>query len=392
MLPDEVVPAEALFDRGRPVSVDPAPPEKLKDFADVLRIVPDPYAREVERAYVVMIDFATRCWPAAKRIVDIEPAFEWLMHADIFNPKYRDHIVHQTRVAAIGDLLLRQEVHHGTLLERATEALKDDLKGVTGEPGEFVRLAWWLAALFHDCGQAYEFHNAPYKTLKKVYSVPLASATSCDWSKCHDHVAKVLGGLSGRDIENCRKGRHCFLGAAELLMQLREYEKEIGDGESPEYGDRRRALFRLAARAIIRHHYPAGNREQGEKIEEDEKIRFEENPLGFLLILSDEIDDAKRPRGDPKAKHGVREGKTVCAYVEPPIKHITASTDGSSSPTLTLTVNLRPNARKKRLDGKSPTEWCQAKEEKLKASLRFGPGELFRDVKVEPHPKATATP
>jgi hypothetical protein len=362
---------EPLFDPSLPLPSLPTdwPPS----FEDLRPIVPEPYFTHIYHTCSQMSTFSPIALPLIHEVISTEARFEWMMHADLFNPHYRDHIVHQVRVAAMGDLLLHQVIGEQTLLAQAAAVLGPKLAGVTHYPPQFLRLAWWLAALFHDCGYPYQFHCDYFQRLHKVYRVPLGNPAATDWSSCHRGLAKLVGSLAEKDTRNCEQGRHAFISAAELANEALAYEQEAGKGEEKQYRQRRRTLFSLVVKAILRHHgtIPVG---------------FGKNPLGFLLILSDEIHEAERPVAllstEPPARPG-DPGRTVITYRPNEIAAAEARLPDppGPAPTLQLIYHCRPGATHVR--GKPRDQWAANKEKTLKDTLRLGPGEILGDLCVE---------
>jgi hypothetical protein len=365
---------EPFFDPALPLplSPSPVPPPGFPSFTDLFRIVPEPYARLIEAAYVQMSDFAADWCPPVQGVVHAEPFFEWMMHADVFKPAYRDHIVHQLNVAAIGDLLLHQRLGGTTLLARAAAELAPVLDGVTADPEAFVRLAWWLAALFHDCGYPYQFHHDYYRHLARVYNLPLASPTDASWHACHRHLAELAGGLSAADLDACEQGYHSFFGAAELANEEQRYRLGPGRGEDPGIRKRRQSLFALAARAILRHHSRA-------------RISFAAEPLGYLLVLSDELHEARRPLGLTEtlpARPGAGGGRTIVSYSYGDLLAARVYDRGPRCGPKRLHLSFRCRRHTTTIRGTPILAWERRKRKALARSLAFGDDQLFRDLTV----------
>ena len=367
--------AGRLFDPSRPLPLPGPPPRGFPSFRDLFATLPQPYAGAVYRAHAQMSGFACAGWPLVSGLVDAQPFFEWQMHTDLFKPWYRDHIVHQVRVAAIGDLLLDQRVGGRTILSRAVEAIaqrptRPRLGDVTSHSEDFVRLAWWLGALFHDSMYQYEYHEGQYRNLQTVCQLPLANPTQTSWFQAHNALAGLVRHLTRQDLLRCQEAHHQFAGAAELAMQNEFYEQGIGSRESAEYRDRRRMLFGLACEAILGHH----------KLRvPSEPIRFSECPLGYLLVLSDELHEADRPHATTTVPSGTR--KTVTRFGRGEIKQVTLGTGRAARPRLAIEYICRPGVTHVR--GLSKPDWEAGKQQKMKSEmLAFGDRELFTDLTV----------
>lgn len=369
----DAVDGQPLFDPGQPLPLWQATLPELPRFCDLLNMVPESYAREMERAYVVMVHFSTLFWPALARVVDAEPTFEWMMHGDLLKPWYRDHLVHQVRVTAIGDLLLREQWGPASLLEQAHAVLagRGLIPPKIKNPQEFVRLAWWLAALFHDCGYPLQFHEGHWGTLKDSYHVRLGRRPGAGPPSLIRRMKNDLDGLASPASMSSRRAAHGFVGGAELLSGEYGYEDEV-PGEDSECRARRGALLRLAASAVLMHHpqpAPGTNTVAG--------VAFEEHPLAWLLILSDEIDEAERVGTEVSVPTGHSHANV--SPVTLPVESISIATDAAGS-RLTLEFKLTKGTRT--LRGLSPDAWARKKQQTLHENLRVGPGQLLEEIEV----------
>ncbi len=359
-------PDKPFYDPSLPLPRPRRLSRKLPTLPKLFKVIPDYYARLIETAYVQMNNFSDIFCPQMNGIIHAEPFFEWMMHMDILNPHYRDHIVHQARVAAIGDILLDQKIDRVPLKERVADIL--------GKKSEFVRIAWWLAALFHDCGYPCQFHNNYFQEIKKAYDVSMGGSASASRRSSQRDVATFVGPLTSGDIENCNVGKHSFTGAAELAALERKYENGPGKGENRRIRKRRRGVFQLAISAILTHHGPAS----------DEKpIRFSESPLNFLLILSDELHEGKRPLTTANALNfvsGRRGGKTIIRYQDGDIISSKLRIRKSPSGANNLELIFRPRKGLTEVRGRLKEEWAEKKESDLNKLL--GSDAVFGRVKV----------
>jgi hypothetical protein len=367
---------EPLFDPAIRLPLPPALPDGFPSFHDLFDTIPEPYAGKVFHAHAQVSGFAATAWPAMCGLVDAQPFFEWLMHTDVFQPWYRDHLVHQVRVAAIGDLLLDARLDGQTILDRAVTALRPRLRRrshpmVTAHPEEFVRLAWWLTGLFHDCMYPYQHHEEHYKKIGGVCQLPLANPTQTSWLAAHRSLAELVGALHKEDILRCDEGHHQFAGAAELAIQNEIYENSIGDREAATYHRRRRTLFSLAAEAILSHHKP---RIPGRR------IRFKECPLGFLLILSDELHETDRPYAETHTRARPCPA-AITEFVRGEVSSVRVTAHSVGPRRLTLEYRSPPGAT--HIRGRPKAAWESDKNSTLTRMLEFGTRELFADVRVQ---------
>lgn len=245
------------------------------------------------------------------RLIRMLPEFEALMYFLNVRKFYRDHCAHQLRVAVLGDFLLDLESDAGGM----EGIIKDGL----GFSADEVRTAWWFAGLLHDTG------------------VPLSKlSTAVNWSllneilRCYPSLdikaVPMLIDLSGNDLGNseylsvlvegmpepwqrmlkeglgtsgpmegvkmfragyCLKEEyqptnprmdHGVVAAVNLLRTLGTPERLRKN--LPED----RPLIE-AARAISLHNYK----------ELLKTVRFEDYPLAFVLVLTDELQEWSRP-------------------------------------------------------------------------------------------------
>lgn len=233
-----------------------------------------------------------------------------------------------------------------------------------------MRLAWWLTALFHDCLYAYEQHQKDLRRLQGLCHLPLANTTQLAWLDAHRALAELLGSLTETDLANCKDGKHQFAGAAELALQNSVYENVIGGKESLEFRLRRRTLFSLAAEAILSHH---GSRHA------HRRIVFANDPLAFLLSLSDELHEAGRfsaiTVADPLDLN-----VSLMRFGVGDIERVSVYTTSVAKPDLRVTYHCRPGTTTIR--GKAPAQWAYDKNRTIKTVLRFGYHELFRNLDV----------
>jgi hypothetical protein len=133
----------------------------------------------------------------------------------------------------------------------------------------------------------------------------------------------------------------------------------------------------LAARAILLHH-------QLRKSKDWQTIRVADEPLAFLLVLSDEIHEFGRPSGIPYAvPTPAGTNQTVIGYDFGPVQEVEARSwggPGTNGATLKLTYQCPDGT--KRIRGRSLTDWQKAKQDALEGALCFADGELFRRLRV----------
>jgi hypothetical protein len=188
-----------------------------------------------------------------------EPA----LHA--LKPHYRDHFFHAIEVCFLGHLLLDTEYEPGKrlieLVQRITRL----------RSREEVLRAWYLAALLHDVGYAIDVLKGASAALKFFECSGALKSLAKGIENAIDELSVTLKdaipGVSdlGRD--------HGVVGAEHLQHLIRLVSAE----QSPWRG------YDLSVRAIRSHNLHS------------QTVVFEEEPLSFLLVLCDLVQEWNRP-------------------------------------------------------------------------------------------------
>jgi len=224
---------------------------------------------------------------------------------------YRDHCAHQLRVAILGDFLLDLESNVGPV--------GDLLKEKLGFSSEEMRTAWWFAGLLHDTGiplaklstavnwsllneilRCYSFLDIEASPMhinlagsdlgNQEYLSILADDTPRRWRRVLEKGLGTAGDSAGTVLFNAGYSQkdeyhpedlrvdHGVVGAVNLLRTLGPPDRL------------RKALpedrpLLEAAKAMAVHNF---KKELG-------NIAFEESPLAFLLVLTDELQEWSRP-------------------------------------------------------------------------------------------------
>jgi hypothetical protein len=224
---------------------------------------------------------------------------------------YRDHCAHQLRVAVLGDFLLDFESNAGGM-----EGIIRDKLGFSADE---VRTAWWFVGLLHDTGM-------PLSRLSTAVNWSLLNEILRCYPSLDIKAAPMLIDLAGNELDNreylsilldgmpeswqrimkeglgssvlsngielfkagyCLKEEyqptnsrmdHGVVGAVNLLRTLGTPErlKKNLPEDKP---------LIEAARAISLHNYK----------ELLKTLRFEDYPLAFMLVLTDELQEWSRP-------------------------------------------------------------------------------------------------
>lgn len=154
------------------------------------------YFLEVQFCAMIYAKVFGSVFPPLASQVDQLMYIEWLLYTEPANFGYRDHLVHMFKVAFVGDRLLANE----SLLEKIIDwqfsskhfkrwcedqniilsSGSKDEKDEEKDKKEVVRIAFFLAALFHDVGYGHKFFRDYKEKLFNVYSWLLPEADPTD--------------------------------------------------------------------------------------------------------------------------------------------------------------------------------------------------------------------
>ncbi|KYK30727.1 MAG: hypothetical protein HXS48_13875 [Theionarchaea archaeon] len=241
------------------------------------------------------------------------PDLESFLYSTSVKKYYRDHTEHQLRVAVLGDFLLEQDLEQGTLLGIIAELTEMDTSFIKEK-------IWWVTGLIHDIGYPLSKMTTAVNwslinQILKCYSyldievVPMEVTLS---KRQTEYLIILEEGLSQKARELMRRGAgfncdgvpvpqaqkfvggkeghpeftfrsdialdHGIVGALTLLRSLGTPE-EIKENKDEYKG------YILAAQAIALHNFK-------ERLKD---FIFDENPLAFLLVLIDEMQEWGRP-------------------------------------------------------------------------------------------------
>jgi hypothetical protein len=191
---------------------------------------------------------------------------------------YRDHFFHALEVCFLGHFLLELEIKSETgtktrLWENVARVL-----GCRGDKVQVLRL-WYLAALTHDIGYGVDV----LKGVRKLFDFFANDASLKTFSEQLGNslvaLSTALAGARFLDLTaDDKPGEdHGVIGARHLKSLLETIAK---DDSSLNVDD-----YEPAVRAIGLHNFRGTT-----------PVRFKENPLAFLLILCDTIQEWNRPR------------------------------------------------------------------------------------------------
>ncbi|MBD3190691.1 MAG: hypothetical protein GF308_08600 [Candidatus Heimdallarchaeota archaeon] len=244
------------------------------------------------------------------------PDLESFLYSTSGGKFYRDHTEHQLRVAVLGDFLLEQDLGYGTLLSVIADELDFDKHMLKDE-------IWWVTGLIHDIGYPLQkmtvaINWSLLNQILKCYPlldlevVPMEVTLSSKSKKQREYLSILEEGLSKEAQALIRQGAGYDLNgipipSAETFHSTMDGHEEyqfkspikldhgvIGGlnllrslGAPEEIRERRDELegYIIAAKAIALHNFK-------QKLPD---FHFKKNPLAFLLVMVDEMQEWGRP-------------------------------------------------------------------------------------------------
>ncbi|NHJ31672.1 MAG: hypothetical protein FK732_02310 [Asgard group archaeon] len=242
------------------------------------------------------------------------PDLESFLYSTSAGKYYRDHTEHQLRVAVLGDFLLEQDLGRGNLLSHIADLTELDKNSIKEK-------VWWVMGLIHDIGYPLQKMTTSinYSLLNQIlkcypmldldvvpFEINLSSKKIKPYLKLItqglskeakklitlgsqvnlekipipqvQHFKSSENGHSEFNFESDVKLDHGVVGAISLLKSLGSPE-EIKANKDEYEG------YIKAAQAIALHNFK----------EELPDYVFDNNPLAFLLVLADEMQEWGRP-------------------------------------------------------------------------------------------------
>ncbi|MBN1328225.1 MAG: hypothetical protein JXA54_02015 [Candidatus Heimdallarchaeota archaeon] len=242
------------------------------------------------------------------------PDLENFLYSTSAGKYYRDHTEHQLRVAVLGDFLLEQDLGHGILLNHIAELSNLDKNKLKDE-------IWWITGLIHDIGYPlqkitksinYSLLNQILKCYPMLDLDVIPFEINLNNKNLEPYLALLEEGLSKKARELIRFGSGYFLGN-KITSNIEHFQRKKGGhriflqdsqiqldhgvigalsllrsiGTPEEIKADRDELdgYIKAAQAIAIHNFK----------EHLTDYAFNKNPLAFLLILIDEMQEWGRP-------------------------------------------------------------------------------------------------
>lgn len=284
------------------------------------------YFLEIQYCIKAYATFLGSIIPSLSQNVDQLGYIEWLLYSEPGNPGYRDHVVHMFKVAFLCTKILTMEVLLSKTVHRQFKAkhfmkwchdqkIETDNWG-RGTRENVVRLSLFLAAIFHDFGYGYYFHEKYRSRLFKIYQWLLPGADISDmnsrgaqrmlYSLPSAFINEYHGSLSPDSSKDVSQGflagfyRDCVrlnhsVASAMFIIDLAEYLRS-----SRAIGESLYVAFQLAAEAAMIHDMTKAEnwahlqkRDHGHFIDSRDHDEF---PLAILLIFADELSEWSRRR------------------------------------------------------------------------------------------------
>jgi len=283
-------------------------------------VMPRRYFLEVQYCAKAYATLFGKLFPALAVYVDQLAYIEWLLYTEPDNPGYRDHLVHMFKVAFVCeqflsvDRLLTKVVDNQFQSEHFLAWC--DIQKIKVAAWSFetrvkvVKIALFLAGLFHDFGYGYYFHSKYKNKLFKIYQWLLPDANQVDtntWGtrmmlqslpsafvkKCHwwlrENKSKNEHEVIAGFYRDCLPLNHS-VASAFFVVDLTE-----SLWRSEALSEQLYVALQLAAEACMIHdmneidkwvHFATNNKDNGHFIDCSDHKRI---PLAMLLILSDEL-------------------------------------------------------------------------------------------------------
>jgi hypothetical protein len=192
---------------------------------------------------------------------------------------YRDHFFHCLEVCFLGHFLLELRIEGEFLWKMGGEFLWEKVGGILGlESKTEVLGLWYLAALLHDVGYLMDALKATNESLGFFKNSGMVREFAADVQKAMDTLSAEIDKEDFCEyIAKDKPGEdHGVISALHLEGLL----KSIAEG----YEQVKVGWYGPAIRAIAMHN------------SRKHRVSFEKEPLGFLLILCDTIQEWVRPR------------------------------------------------------------------------------------------------
>ena len=299
----------------------------------LLTKLPRGFRREIEQVNNFVLDVAAHIVPNLDTILSNHAYIEWLLYHNLDHEKYREHIVHPVKVAAVAQWLLKKSNREEEIKSNLHEAeqvkcclaklnIAEDFFKKDKQGEKVIRAALWIAGLFHDLGYGHNFFCQLERRISDSYrfysgDVVGGSITGFDQRlleqslllyhlvdetdmKDYSHTGNLVCKESNSPKEgwelrlykflSCNHGIAGALNVLYLLQEIVEYW--------PKVDPKLILTFELAAEAIFLHDLTEQRNYSPPQHSGIPFISFRNSPLAVILVLADEIQDWGRPRFD----------------------------------------------------------------------------------------------
>lgn len=372
-------------------------------------IVPREYFLELQYCAKAYATIFSKIFPGLATCIDELIYIEWLLYVEPSTLRYRDHLVHMFKVAYAGDRFMSNEALLSKIVERQfakpdngkceshfrlwlKERCFDADTWTHEEKKEIIKIAFFIAALFHDVGYGHYYLNKYKERLFRIYPWLLpdinqidANAYVCQGTldglpACfirHSHYLLNPEGGNSRDTSSKQKQRQLTAGFFRDSLPLNHsiassfFISHIAEDllKSRSISEKLYVAFNIAAEAAMLHDMTKEERclhlkPQFLNADSDKTV-----PMAILLILSDEISAWGRHRIKYEQND---ESVSVCFNKEDMIERIDMLFEKSS---IKLTPVYATND--------SENKFKEQMEDALKFAIQSGSPLRFFDFDLE---------
>lgn len=165
-------------------------PEHSKIMNNLSLVMPRKYFLEVQYCAKAYATLFGKLFPTLAVYVDQLAYIEWLLYTEPDNPGYRDHLVHMFKVTFVCEQFLSVSRLLTKVVDNQFQSEHFlawcEMEEIKVEAWSFetkvkvVKIALFMAGLFHDFGYGYYFHSKYKNKLFKIYQWLLPDANQVD--------------------------------------------------------------------------------------------------------------------------------------------------------------------------------------------------------------------
>lgn len=330
---------EYIIMRKKENSFQKSPDNIMKNLS---LLVPREYFLELQYCAKTFAGICGTIFPPLVTHIEQLAYIEWLLYTEPGYLKYRDHLVHMFKVAFTGDRLLTNEdiskkicgiQFHSEKPEHFNKWLKANrliLPKGEADQEDILKIAFFLAAIFHDIGYGYFFHNLYQERLFLIntWLQPGTDLTDINTpffkqfrkslpyffiEQHHMWCSKMDKSIDDKQKQRLVSGffRDCLplnhsIASTFTILEIAEKFREAGALNKKLY-----IAFHLAAEAIMTHDMTCKKNWLHLGVESENHFlnnqSYKSIPIGTLLILADELSVWNRFRIIPKHSENQRE-------------------------------------------------------------------------------------